>query len=407
MGFSLQSCVERKTEPKFPKWRRMYDHLVKVILKSVVPGPPEVYLRQAFATIPQLMLSASQLHMHLSKACTAYRELCTRLRVEPSFCPEAMVAKYVEHLPPQIAHETLKHAYHFRNLGNLPEAARLAQKREAVWGAYTLPAPGATSSFARDCAPADGHAPGPRAGDPQHATGLPTSYHHMHGSTRHTHQPLLPGRPHNAKITAHASAIPRSRHAPSPVGHCSGKDPSAPAFTSTPYRTATLAPAASHSRASPLLRPPLNPAALAGFFCAALTPWRPALPGLPRGLPVKTGPCPRLPGVSPSNAWSGNFPHRLLLRPLASHIPRAQLQRPKSFPSRRRAIPLVVPPEIIDLSGSRTPSTVLPGSLRNPDVPILSATLRNRLPGSSWDPGPRVQHLSCTAVVRRPPSSRS
>ncbi|KAL8424623.1 hypothetical protein Efla_006024 [Eimeria flavescens] len=60
------SLMERHMEDNFPNRRRTYDHLVQVLLQGVVPGRPVVYLREAFAKILQLKLTASQLHMNLS-----------------------------------------------------------------------------------------------------------------------------------------------------------------------------------------------------------------------------------------------------------------------------------------------------------------------------------------------------
>ncbi|KAL8440523.1 hypothetical protein Efla_003194 [Eimeria flavescens] len=151
MGFSLQSFVERNTEAMSLNRRRTYDHLVQVLSQSVAPGRPEVYLRQAFAKIPQQKLMAGHLYMHLSEAYTTYPELCTRLPFKPGFGRRTWL------------------------LNNTATCRRSLASPRNAWpcGAPTRSpsrAPSVLEAIARERAPAGGRFPGPGTGEssPRH-----------------------------------------------------------------------------------------------------------------------------------------------------------------------------------------------------------------------------------------------
>ncbi|KAL8435349.1 hypothetical protein Efla_006979 [Eimeria flavescens] len=162
---------------------------------------------QALAQLPrldELPKNCSELRRFLS----AVEQACFRpgSRARPpilpliTFGPEALVLMYVEHVPPQITYETLNDAYLFIYLGNPPEAARIPQEREALWGAYTLPTSGAGRSLSPS--PASAHqtaavSPGAALGHSHHGTVLSGSCVHLPASTRHIHYYLPSGRPHN------------------------------------------------------------------------------------------------------------------------------------------------------------------------------------------------------------------
>ncbi|KAL8440359.1 hypothetical protein Efla_000247 [Eimeria flavescens] len=293
MGFSLQSFVGCNMEGKFPNRRHTHAPLVQVLLQSLVAGRPEVYLRQAFAKLPQLKLTAGQLHMHLSGACTIYCGLSTRLRVEPGFGPEALLAKFVEHLQPHIPYE---------NLNQIPSATSLrlpASPRNArLCGAPTRSRP-------RALAPHRAHRPLARTRRRSRPRARRWGTHSI-APLYPPRTPICPARrdiyistSHAASsttvtATAHARATPRTPRsllALTTSGRSSTLDANTPALNalahSTPCQRSSRPPPPRTHRRTPRRmptaqacrsprRPPLLPRERIislrepGFFCAAL-----------------------------------------------------------------------------------------------------------------------------------------